>query len=564
MEGPLAAYELGPFRLDPLTRVLWRGDDLVALTPRALDLLIVLVEKDGDVATKAELLGKVWPDVVVGDANLTVTMSALRRALGEREDGGDYIETVPRRGYRFVGPVSGVAEARPSLAVLPFRVLGAGESALGLGMADAVIGRLASVEELVVRPLGAVARFASAPVDPQQAARDLGVDAVLEGTVQRHEGRVRASVHLVPSRPGTRPWAETYEEPMSRVFELQDAVAEGVAQAVVPRLAPGAIPPARRPALESYEAYLIGRHHWSRFSIHDIGKALSCFGEAAQKDPGFGAPHAGLADAYLLLGIAGIVPPHEAWAVARACAERALEIDAGTPSAHVSLGFVRLFEAWDWEGARESLERAVALRPASPAPRLSYGLFLGLRGDVRSALREVSRARHTDPLSPGANVTSAYLHGLAGDPERELELARRAAEIEPGHFLCQWCLGRACLHNGLVEGAVAAMDRALALVDGGPAMQAERATVLAAVGRTRESRAILAELDAMAERTWVSPYQRATIAASLGDLESTLDRLEEAERLRDPWLVCLRVDPDLGAARGDPRGAAILASVSGS
>lgn len=562
MSGAAADYELGPFRLDPLTRVLWRGDDIVPLTPRALDLLIALVEKGGDVATKAELLAKVWSDVVVGDANLSVTMSALRRALGEREDGGDYIDTVPRRGYRFVGPLSGVAEERPSLAVLPFRVLGDPEDPLGLGMADAVIAGLAGVEGLVVRPLGAVARFASSPVDPRQAARELGVDAVLEGTVQRHEARVRVSVHLVPCRPGPRAWAETFEEPAARVFELQDAVAEGVAQAVAPRLAaPGTTRTRRRPALDAYEAYLLGRLHWSRFSIHGVGKALACFGEAAQKDADFAAPHAGLADAYLVLGIAGVVAPAEAWTVARTCAERALELDADLASAHVSLGFIRLFEAWDWRGARQSFERGLASRPPSASARLCYGLFLGLAGELAVALREVSRARETDPLSPGTNVVAAFLHGLAEQPERELELARRAAEIDPAHFLAQWSLGRACLHNGLEAGALAAMDRALDLVEGGPAIRAARAAALATMGRSTEARSILAELDAMAQRTWVSPYQRAVVAGALRDPQAALDRLEEACHVRDPWLALIQVDPAFASLRAEPRFAALVARV---
>jgi DNA-binding winged helix-turn-helix (wHTH) protein/tetratricopeptide (TPR) repeat protein len=563
MSGAAPTWELGPFRLDPLTRVLWRGENLVPLTPRALDLLIALVEKGGDVATKAELLAKVWPDVVVAEANLSVTMSALRRALGEPEDGGGYIQTVPRRGYRFVGPLSGVTEERPSLAVLPFRVLGDPEDPLGLGMADAVISRLAGVEGLVVRPLGAVARFTSSPVGPQQAARELGVDAVLEGTVQRHEGRVRASVHLVPGRGGSRAWAETFEEPLSGVFELQDAVAEGVAQAVAPRLGvPAAVPPHRRPCLDAYEAYLLGRLHWSRFSIHGIGKALACFGEAAQKDPGYAAPHAGLADAYLVLGIAGVVAPAEAWTVARSCAERALQLDPGLGSAHASLGFIRLFESWDWADARRSFEQAVALRPPSAGARACRALFLGLCGELPAALREATHARETDPLSPGTSVIAAFLHGLAGEPETELDLARRAAEIEPGHFLSQWSLGRACLHNGLEEGALAAMDRALALVEGGPAMKAARAATLALVGRAAEARGILSELDAMARRTWVSPYQRAAVAAALREPEAALQRLEEACDLRDPWLAFVKVDPAFAALRGDPRFAALEARVS--
>jgi tetratricopeptide (TPR) repeat protein len=238
-----------------------------------------------------------------------------------------------------------------------------------------------------------------------------------------------------------------------------------------------------------------------------------------------------------------------------------LHLDDRLVSVHVSLGFIRLFEAWDWSGARASFERAVAMRPASAAARLCHGLFLGLRGELGAALREVSRAREADPLSPGSNVIAAYLHGLAGEKERELELARRAAEIEPLHFLSQWSLGRAFLNNGNGRAALVAMDRALALVEGGPSMRAARACALAALGRSSEARRELAALDAMAERSFVSPYQRAVLAAALRQADSAMQRLEDACETRDPWLVFVRVDPAFAALRARPRFAAVVARV---
>src|SRR6185295_3218528 len=190
-------FAFGPFVLDAQTHVLWRGQDVVPLTPKAAGLLEALLESEGDVVAKATLIGRVWPDTVVEEANLSVTISALRKVLGLRDDGADWIETVSRRGYRFRGPVSILGAAkRLALAVLPLRSLGAAEGNLGLGMADALINRLVPLPGLLVRPLGAVLRYADHDVDAGAAARELGVDAVLEGTLQRDGERLRVSLRL--------------------------------------------------------------------------------------------------------------------------------------------------------------------------------------------------------------------------------------------------------------------------------------------------------------------------------------------------------------------------------
>ena len=208
-----AEFEFGSFRLDAGKAVLWHEGALVPLTPKVLALLHVLVEARGDVVPKADLMARVWPETVVGDANLSVTVSALRRGLGRHDGDPAWVETVPRRGYRFAGPLRApAAEPALVLAVLPFRGLGPeGQDHLGLGIADALIGALTGVENVTVRPTGAVAHFAHRPVAPLEAAEALGADAVLDGTVQRQGRRVRIAVQLVPRRAGLPAWAEHFE-----------------------------------------------------------------------------------------------------------------------------------------------------------------------------------------------------------------------------------------------------------------------------------------------------------------------------------------------------------------
>ncbi len=562
-----APLEFGPYRLDPRTRVLWRGEDVVPLTPKALDLLLALVEKRGEVVTKAEIFARVWPDVVVGEANLSVTVAAVRKLLGPQADGRDHIQTVPRRGYRFAAPVSGPEHAPLALVVLPFRVAGArADDPLGLGLAEAINTRLAGLAGLRVRSSGSVARFVDADASPIEVATALGADAALDGTVQRHEQRVRVSVFLVPARADVAPWAETFDEPAAHLFELQDAVAERVAQALALRLGgpaaaarPAAAP--ARPTLPAWEAYVRGRLFWSRFDPEGIGKAFACFGEAAQLDPAFARPHAGLADAYLLMGFAGVVAPSQAWSLAGECAARALQLDPELAEAQASHGYVRLLAHWDWAGAQEALERAVALRPGASALRLWNGLFLAMRGDLDGARRNVALACEAEPLSPFVHALAAYQCALSGEPEREIELARKAVELAPGHFLAQWSLGSACARQGLCQPAVAAMRRALRLVGGGPMVRCGLARVLAEVGQPEEARALLGELDERAGLHWVSPYQRALVLAALGERTAALERLEQAWEAHDPWLAVLAVDPGLAPLRGEPALARLLGRV---
>jgi len=202
------SFEFGPFTLDADKHVLWKAREIVPLTPKAVALLEALVDRGGDVVLKQELLSRVWPDAAVEEANLSVTVAALRKALGPQADGASYIQTIPSRGYRFAAPLRSntVAAPRLGIAVLPFVCLGPEtEAHLGVALADALIGRLTEADELLVRPTGAVARYAEFPCPPRQAALELGVDAVVTGTIQRADRRVRVSIQLVPLPAALRP-----------------------------------------------------------------------------------------------------------------------------------------------------------------------------------------------------------------------------------------------------------------------------------------------------------------------------------------------------------------------
>jgi TolB-like protein/Flp pilus assembly protein TadD len=538
--------------------VLWRGSDLVSVPPKALDLLVALVEQQGDVVPKEELLRRVWPDTFVEEANLSVNASILRKVLGTQEDGRPFLENVPRRGYRFLAETRAqAASGPPSLAVLPFRTLGGGEEDeyLGVGMADALIARLGRGGQVIVRPTRAILKYASLASDPRVAGEELKVDAVVDGTLQRDGVRLRVSVHLLPVGGTLSSWSASFETTFTSLFAVQDAVADQVAHALALTLeAPrAAASPARRPPdPAAYHAYLKGRYFWNRLTRDGVEKAFQHFEEARTRDAGYAAPWSGLADAYVVLGFTGFVPPRDAWALAREAAQGALARDEASPEAHVALGYLRLFQDWDWTAATEELERALTLDPHSGAAHQWYGLFLMMRGRFAEAERHLALAAEVDPLS----VVVAALRGFQRDLLRDFEGGerhyRQAVELDPHHFLGHWGLGLALQHQGREAEGVAEHRQAVALLEGTAFARGVLARSLALAGEEAEARAILREL-ADGSAGYASPYQRATVHEALREVDAALGCLEEASEQRDAWLTWLDVDPMLDRLRAEPR-----------
>lgn len=562
-------YRFGPFRLDASKRVLWQGDDLVGLQPKALDLLLVLVEAGGDVVTKDRLMQCVWPDTFVEEANLSVNVSALRRALGEQPDGRPYIQTVPRRGYRFLAAPrdarpAPVPDPRTALAVLPFRILGGAlDETFGLAMADALITRL-SGERVQVRPTSAILRYVGSASDAQQAGRELSVQACLEGVLQRDGDRIRVTVQCVPlgsrvspGSAGLTAWAERFELDYAGVFAAQDEVAERVARLFEARL--GAAPTHgsfRRPTTnaEAYRAYLHGRHFWSRFTPETLERAFGCFQEAVALDPDYAQPHAGLADAYVVLGLSGVLAPRDAWPLARAAADEALRRDERLAEAHVSRAFVALFEDRDWSRAGRLLERARALQPDAAASHQWYGLYHLLLGNLEEAAVALRRAEDLEPLSLIVSTIQGFRLGLERDYEAEEARQQRTLELDPHQILGHWGHGLALSHLGQHAAALRAHRRALELAGGEGFLSAVLARTLALAGECEAARARLAHAAG-------SPYLCALALVALGDREAALLALDQALQACDPWLVLLAVDPSLDALRDEPRFEALLRQI---
>jgi DNA-binding winged helix-turn-helix (wHTH) protein/tetratricopeptide (TPR) repeat protein len=565
MGAPADVLRFGPFRLDPAKRVLWRGDEVVPLAPRALDLLIALAEQQGDVVPKQTLMDRVWPGTFVEEANLSVNVSALRKALGTQADGRPFIETLARRGYRLAAPVRAAPAARPpSLAVLPFKRLSSvpDDDYLAVGLADALITRLGRLGRLAVRPTSAVLKYGRPGVDPQEAGRALQVDAVVDGTLQREGTRLRIGVQLVPVRGDGPIWNQTFEEEMTGLFAVQDAMAEQVARALALELRE----PERRllahrhtQDLEAQEAYLKGRYFWSRFTGPWLEKAFASFQEAAEKDPAYALPHAGLADACLILGFTGMLPPSAAWERADTEARQAIERDEGLAEAHVSRAYVALFQDWDWATARRELDRAAELGPHTAAVRQWRGVYLAMAGRFDEAGREIAHARQLDPLSVVVRTIAGMHAYMSGDREAEMAHHRAAVDLDPHHFLGHWGLGLAFQSQGRPKEALAEHREAVRLAPDATLLQPVLARSLALAGHKEEAKKTL---DAAAKAApHLSAYQQATVHVALGRSARALDLLERAGEERDPWLLWLKVDPMLEPLRAHPRLRRLLARV---
>lgn len=552
----------GRFRLDPARRVLWRDDELLPVAPKAIDLLAALAHRPREVVTKAELLKEVWPDTYVEEANLSVLVAQLRKALGG--EGKGPIETVHRRGYRFVGQVSAEPAASQemprSLAVLPLKPVRPNhdDAALGLALADALITRLAGAPGLSVRPTRSVLAYAGADAPAHEIAHDLKVEGVIDGRVHRSGDRVRVTLQLVRAASGSTLWAETIEGSRRDLLSLQDAACERVSSMLLGgktgRLAAA---PRAGGDPEAYRTALRGRLFWSRLTPVWLLKARTAFEQAIRLDADLAAAHSGLADTMVFLALYGTTQASDAWPVARRAAERAVALAPDVASARVSLGYVRLFQDWDWQGAGSELDRAARLAPDSAEVLQWHALYFAMLGRFDEALARIARAQELDPMSLTTNTGMGFHLYLTQQHNPEIEPFLRTLELDPGYALAHWALGLAYERREKYKEAARAHARAVELAGDAPMLETNLARSLALAGRKRAATRLLKKLRAKK----VSPYRLATIELALGDEAAAFSALEQGVAAHDHWMVWLKVDPMLDPLREDRRFALLLRAV---
>lgn len=637
--GPL--YEFGPFSLNVRERLFLKNQVPIALAPKAFDTLVALVRKNGHLVEKDELLREVWPDTFVEECNLTQNIYLLRKVLGEGT-GEQFIETVPRHGYRFiadvrelkvkaydelmlheqtsatiiieeemekqdnlpdddlslVGPVvspspvrrglilplllllglSGVAltaylwpakrqapeQAVPrSIAVLPFKSLNAeGEDEhLGLGMADATITKLSSLKQLGVIPTTTIFRYAGQGYDPVAVGRELKVDAVLDGTIQKDKETVRVTVRLIRVSDGQPLWSDKFDEQFTNVFALQDIISEKLTASLKLNLSTDErkyLTKRYTQNTQAYEAYVRGLYFWNQRTEEGLRRSLEYFEKATVLDDNYALAYAMKADSYSLVGYLGyenIMQPKEAYAHASALARKALELDASLAEAYVVLAIVKLTLDNDSVEAEKAFVRAFSLNPDSGTTHFRYSYFLMGKGRLDEAAAHARRAHELDPLS---SVICAHYAGLLffqRKYEDALRYSRKILELEPSNPHALLLLGLSYEQMGKYDEAIAALEKRRSGEKSGPDTETLRSLgrAYALAGRKEEARQMLSELDEMAARKGEALFSKALVHAALGEMEQAFQVLEKRAPAWREVPLAFRVDPRYDSIRDDPR-----------
>jgi len=626
-------YEFGPFQLDPPERLLLCDGHPVPIPPKAFDLLVYLVERGGHLVEKDELLKTIWRGSIVEEGNLSVTVSFLRKALNDDRGLHKYIETVSKRGYRFVAEVRRVGEpelmatlihaddpggagqegpgkvqvspvafkapavtpettlrwkilpavialgvflilvrmavrrgANPaqeaatlrSLAVLPFQTLGAkgADEYLGLGMADALITKLGNTGKIIVRPTSAIQKYAEKELSPQVAGLEQGVDAVLDGRIQRASDRVRLTVQLIRVRDGVQLWGESFDKEFTDIFALEDSLSERVAQSIPLKLTGEETRRFIKRSTErpdAYEAYVKGRYFWNKRTEIGMRKGLEYFHQAIALDPTFAEAYVGVADSYGTLGLYAMLPPKEAFPAAKEAAKRALEMDDGLAEAHASLGFIHFYYDWNATDAIAEFRRALADNPNYAMAHSWYSENLAAMGRFQESVAEAQHAMEDDPLSLIIGSNAGWTLSLAGKSDEAIEVLKKAIDIDPGFPRTHFRLGRAYAQKKSYELAIAELERAVNLSTGDACYKGSLGYVYAISGRENQARKVLQDLESHLGQPYVPSYAIALVYAGLGENDHAMSWLQRAFDDRSTSMVYLRLDPELSSLHSDPR-----------
>ncbi|MBA4122503.1 MAG: winged helix-turn-helix domain-containing protein [Acidobacteria bacterium] len=550
-------YEFGEFRLDAVKRLLLKGGEISLLMPKAFDTLLYLVQNGGRVIDKDELMREVWTDTIVEENNLSQNISILRRVLGEKKSEHRFIVTVPGKGFKFVAEVRAVSESASdaplkTIAVLPFKPLIAENrnEALELGMADTLIAKLGG-EEIVVRPFSAVRHYASVgQEDCLLAARQLGVQAVLEGTIQTAGDRIRVSARLVCGDAGKQLWAGQFNEKFDDIFAVQDLISERVAAALHIRLT-GENKTRSMENVEAYQFYVKGRVHTEMLLLPELRKAIGYFERAIALDANYALAYVGLAQSYLRLSLVNNIPADEAMPQAKAAALRATEIAPLNADTFSTLAWIVFWYDRDWRAAEKYCLRGIKLNPNNPFVRVVHAHLLSNTGRHTEALAEIRRARELDPTSIFNQAIEGQILLFAGKTDEALDTLKILTEAIPNFWLGYLFISRVYNEKQMYDEAIAALAKAGELFPANKESTALRGYSLAKAGKLTEAQAVLDEL--RQSSNYVAPYNLAMIHNGLGETETALDYLEKAYSEKNVLMVFLKVEPKWNNLRNEPR-----------
>jgi len=605
----------------------------IRVQQQPLKLLEILLERPGEVVTREELRSRVWSDESFGDFDqaVNIAIGKLRSALGDSAENPRFIETLPKRGYRFIADVSVVdADAHPrrpesvagdlpgsqkkkkelepkvqdaglavvhkrqqwpalqviigsalvvsltiifvvlfrsrghapagirSLAVLPLENLSADASQnyFADGMTDELITDLAQISALRVISRTSVMVYKGARKPLPQIARELNVDAVVEGTVLRSGDEVRITAQLIEASTDKHLWSQSYEGELRDSLALQNTVARAIAEQIRINLTPqeqAALKNVKVVNPQAYESYLKGRYFWNKRTSDGLKVALAYFTQAIEEDPNYAQAYSGLADTYALLGDwqYAVMTPKEAFPKAKAAAIKALELDSAMGEAHNSLAFVLDGFDWDFDSAGKEFLRAIELNPGYATAHHWYAWHLSLLGRYDEAIEEMRKALNLDPLSLIINADLAELLVLAHSYDESIQQSRKTIEMDPNFALAHNQLAQAYLQKHMYGEAVAELQKAVQLSGASPTSIANLARAYVVSGKRSEALELLSELKKRSNPGYSNASEIAIIYASLGDTAQAMNWLEKGYEERFNPGVLLR--PGFDPLRSDSR-----------
>ena len=592
--------------VDPENFRVLRAGRNVSLTPRGFDVLVYLIRNPGRVVEKGELFSEVWKEAFVSDNALTKIIKEIRHALNDDANAPRYIETVPKRGYRFIGELTensvlpraeatresravsnsvllliggvialgalgGWLLLRPkraevpvgirSIAVLPFKPLNAEarDESLEMGMAETLITRLSNLRQVVVRPMSAVRKYTDLQQDPIAAGREIQAQAVVDGSLQKVGDRLRVTVRLIDVRDGKSLWSQQFDESFTDIFKVQDSIAERVTKCLsleLSRVEQEQIAKHFTDDASAYQLYLRGQLTWHGRRQGWINQSLGYYQKAAEKDPNFALAHIGVADAYIMLSGHRAISMQEAEGKARPSIMKALEIDNTLAQAHNALAELKYQYEYDWAGAEKEFKKAIELNANVAWIRQAYGWFLMSEGRFDEAKKEMDRARDLDPSSLTINAGRGRLFYYTRQYEQATEQFQNIIAVEPKDSSAYYSLYTIYQQRRMYKEAVEIFLKA-GTVNGAPPDQIEEfRTAFEDGGWSGFVRKRLEKLQGAGGP--ISAFGFAELYVSLGQKDEAFKWLEKSFDDHDPVTLQFNIDPAYDSLRGDPRYAKLV------
>jgi TolB-like protein/DNA-binding winged helix-turn-helix (wHTH) protein/Flp pilus assembly protein TadD len=608
----------GTYEFAQFAGELRKGGIRVRLEGQPLAILKILLERPGELVAREQLQKKLWPaDTFVDfEHSLNAAVKRLRAALNDSADHPLYIETLARRGYRFIAPVdaadSGSENPAPvaippaeqvarnadqrrlwpqaavallvvvavavwswrewrhrvappagrvihSLAVLPLQNLSGDPSQdyFADGLTEELIGMLSKIHGLRVISRTSAMHFKNTQLSVPEIAKMLGVDAIVEGSIVREGRQVRVHAQLIRAATDEHIWAEEYQRQYGSLLEVEEEVSRSIADQIEVSLTPedGAHLASTHPVdPEAHENYLKGRYYFNQRTESALNKSISSFQQAIAKDPGYALAYSGLADAYAMLGFRGGFPSKDALLRAKTAARKAIELDHSLAEPHASLAFIAETHEWDWATAEREYKQALELKPGDARAHNWYAGYLTYVGRFDDGISEAERARDLDPLSlPVNNALAGRL--LAGSRYNEaLQQVQQTLELDSHFAPTHQTLGWVYLHSGKQEEAIREFQNALQLSGTEDTdLQLDLGFAYAVTGKQDEARKILAKLEKLHQQGVVPSGSVAILYGALGESNEAFAWLEKAYEERDPQLAYIKAGRRFEPLRKDPR-----------